>query len=54
MAVVFHHVMPSLPRGLPRLVVHSGLLAFAIFVILPLLVGFLSSAYKQISDLRSR
>jgi hypothetical protein len=54
MAVVFHHVMPSLPRGLPRLLVHSGLLAFAIFVILPLLAGFLSSAYKQISDLRSR
>jgi hypothetical protein len=54
MAVVFHHVMPSLPRGLPRLLVHSGLLAFAVFVFLPLLAGFLSSAYKQISDLRSR
>ena len=54
MAVVVHHLMPSLPRGLPRLIAHSGLLAVAIFLIAPLLAGFLSSAYKQISDLRSR
>lgn len=54
MVFVVHHLMPSLPRGLPRLIVHSGILAVAIFLIAPLLAGFLSSAYKQISDLRAR
>ncbi len=54
---IFHHVMPGLPRGgalSPRLLVHSGLVAVTVFLIAPLLAGFLSSAYKQISDLRSR
>ena len=54
---VFHHIMPGLPRGgalPPRLVIHSAMLAVGIFGVGPLLAGFLSSAYKQISDLRSR
>ncbi|MBW8734336.1 MAG: hypothetical protein JF571_08535 [Asticcacaulis sp.] len=56
-AVIVHHVMPSLPRSgaiPPRLVVHALLQAFGIFVIGPLLAGFLSSAYRQIIDLKAR
>jgi len=54
---VFHHVMPGLTRTgavSPRLIVHAILQAIAIFGVFPLLAGFLASAYKQISDLRSR
>jgi hypothetical protein len=53
---VFHHVMPGLTRAgtvSPRLIVHAVLQAIAIFAIFPLLAGFLSSAYKQISESRA-
>lgn len=54
---VFHHVMPGLPRSgaiPPRLVIHVALQTVGIFVVLPLMAGFFSSAYRQISDLRAR
>ncbi len=50
---VVHHLMPALPHG-ARIAVHAGLLAFGIFGIFPLIAGFLSSAYRQIVDLRAR
>lgn len=37
-----------------RLIVHAAIQAFAIFVIAPLMVGFLSSAYRQIIETRAR
>ncbi|WP_443747281.1 hypothetical protein [Asticcacaulis solisilvae] len=54
MIAVVHHLMPSLPHGAPRLMAHAGLLAFTIFIIFPLIAGFLSSAYRQIVDLRAK
>lgn len=52
---IFHHVMPGLTRAgavSPRLIVHAGLQAIAIFAVFPLLAGFLASAYKQVTESR--
>ena len=38
----------------PRFVAHAALHAAAVFLILPLAAGFLSSAYRQIVDLRAK
>lgn len=49
---VFHHLMPGLTRAgavSPRLIVHAALQGLAIFGVLPLLAGFLASAYKQVT-----
>jgi len=54
MIFVVHHVMPSLPRDMSRLAVHAALQAVGIFVIFPLIAGFLASAYRQIIDLRAK
>ncbi len=38
----------------PRFLIHAALHAVAVFLILPLATGFLSSAYRQIVDLRAK
>lgn len=54
--VVAYHLGPQSMAFGPSLVLiaHAGLQAVGIFIMMPLLVGFLSSAYRQITAMRAK
>ncbi len=61
--LLFHHLhrhfvlsprQPALDTPHLHLIAHAVMITLSVFVILPLVAGFLSSAYRQIVDLRAR